>query len=192
MKRIEIDVSKVPFSMRFDSRFRNLHARVEQEFELPHTIDNCCIHEAGHIIYLRRAGVKDFGYLGPRIEYRPLTDTFHDFWAAVKPDYERISPDPTFSGEDLIRALARGMAAGGIFTLALTNRTVPGDADDYRIFGSLWDMLLKDSPNIAMSQENVWKGAQEDIERDLKNDLTLREQVRITADEIRPKLFPNC
>src|ERR1700728_2553553 len=89
---VKIDTSEVPSDKLNDPDFLQLYAQIEFVINDPKWRHAFSIHETGHVIYLTRAGCKEFLYLGPRIVYDPEKNEFNGFPAAVQPRTENLTP----------------------------------------------------------------------------------------------------
>src|SRR5467141_80008 len=92
------------------------------------------IHEAGHEIYYRRAGVTTFSFDSPRVIYdKHLSPPFNRQRARIRPGIEWIQPE-----DDWLRKLARGYAAGGRCSIKLSKWKIAGDTNDRIIWGDMY------------------------------------------------------
>jgi hypothetical protein len=152
-------------------------------------LDLFSIHEAGHEIYFRKAGVTSFFFQPPRIVYRKdnREKPFSGQWAIIR-IREWVSP----GGDDWLLKLARGYAAGGKCSVRLTTTDYAGDTIDRQLFE---DTYITAFPGVnvddAMKKdiEKMWQDAQDDVKRDL-NEHELQHKVLAKAQEIKPQLFP--
>ena len=141
------------------------------------------IHEAGHEIYYRRAGCTAFVFDSPRIIYNEGNENpFTEQRARIRLG-NYIQPE----GDDWLLKLARGYAAGGRCSLALTTTDYGGDKKDRELFD---DLCAKSAPNMSKTDmDNMYANAQKDIDSDLI-DVAFQAEVRARAQEIMPQLFP--
>jgi hypothetical protein len=97
--------------------FAEAYQKVQQDLSMPRKIKAVCIHEAGHLIYFRKVGLKTILY-PPSIEYSHNYQQFIHFLPAIgTPEiYER-----TIYGEELLAGLAKGSVAARVFVDTFLN-----------------------------------------------------------------------
>jgi hypothetical protein len=152
-------------------------------------LDLFAIHEAGHEIYFRRAGVTQFFFQQPRIVYRKDNQDkpFLGQWAII-----RIREYACPGGDDWLLKLARGYAAGGRCSMRLTSTDYAGDTTDRELFEETY---ISAFPGVNVDEamkndiEKMWQDAQVDVNKDL-NGHELQSKVHAKAQEIRSQLFP--
>ena len=155
----------------------------------PAYLDLFSIHEAGHEIYFRKAGVTHFFFQPPRIVYRKdnREKPFLGQWAII-----RIREYACPGGDDWLLKLARGYAAGGRCSMQLTSTDYAGDTIDRQLFEETYIAAFPGvNVDDAMKKdiEKMWQDAKDDVNRDL-NEYELQREVRAKAQEIKPQLFP--
>ena len=151
----------------------------------PHNRLSVALHEAGHVLYARRAGATELRYHGP-LEH---PDRPGEFGAA--------GVQPTFSLEGVhidLPTMARWYCAGGVVKRVLCPHlsTDDEDATDYEIFCQETGALAKSPDGAAAKLEpqeilDFWKSAQQDVERDLRSP-ALRRELWDLAREIEKKI----
>jgi|SRR5882762_3102901 len=183
-----IDVSQIPQDKLNDSRFVDLHSKMEVALHSSKWIGAFCAHEAAHIIYLTRAGATEFTFTPPHISYDASEDEFNGYPASVKANKLDNEILGRISERDWIIAAAKGYAAGGVVSRKLTNAPDHGDTEDYANFCTFCDVLCQERNDVSIDRPEFWKGAQEAVEQDLRSPAARRE-IWQKADEIKPKFF---
>lgn len=137
------------------------------------------VHEAGHLLYARRAGALDVVYHGP-CEHPDYPGEFGE--AGVQP----VFPTPGVQMD--LRTMARWYCAGSMVKKALTQGfwEEGNDATDYRVFVGEC-VRLTNGEAAPQDINETWKAAQEDVERDLRNP-ALRRELWALAREIEKKI----
>jgi len=127
----------------------------------PTLIKAICVHEAGHGVYMRRAGAKKLRFKGMTIFWDSDKNAFDVAAAAIAPIFD----DAWVVTADNLDAVALFHAAGGVVTLALTEETNSMDREDIKQFRAVCLELPDKSIDVVKS----WKRAQENISKDLRN-----------------------
>jgi hypothetical protein len=172
----EIDISRVPVDRR-DDEFQSKYRRLQREIADPVMVKNICIHESGHWIYFKRAGIKNFTFAGPTI----FIDEHGFQWFSAQ-------VGARLQESNNIYALAKGAAAGGVFTDKIACQAYRGDATDFAVFK---DIL---SPtHLAMTgetAEQLWEQGKLAVEHDLQvADDAFREEIEAAIARIGWKCF---
>ena len=183
MENLQIDTSNVPIDKREHPDFQRRMREIKRDLaDLP-TIEICCTHEAGHLIYFRRAGATQFRFDGPMIFYEAARDEFHHGLAGVKP----LSPIYDVDG------FAKGAVAGGVFSSLLCGQAHRGDSDDRLFFSRYIDHWLRQNPHLQgcnINADEMWRNAQLAVEEDLRApDSPLRAEIPLAVAEIKLECF---
>lgn len=187
-----IDVSGVPSKLQGEAldQFR-LKAAIQ--LMNPSELEFCAIHETGHELYYREAGIPIVGYIGPRIGYNDENGgSFVFFPAAVKPDYKKISPPLNMTAQRFHDLWLQGIAAGGVFAREILRVTDGRDEDDERAFAVAYNLITQKIENRPCTESEIkdaWIIGKEAVVRDLQTDPALEHRAREKAAEIKPKLF---
>jgi hypothetical protein len=188
---VKIDTSQVPPEKLDHSDFLKLHAQIAQALANQKWRFAFSVHETGHLIYLTRAGFKDFLYLGPRIVYDAEKDEFNGFPAAVQPQFGKIDA-PDFELDKWILDVANGYAAAGVFAHELTAAPDVGDEQDRQNFEAFCDLVLQHATqhatNLSIDRIATWKQAEDAVRKDLRSP-AFRKEVWQKAAEVRERLF---
>jgi hypothetical protein len=171
---------RVSDSQRQDPDFRRKYERLQKELADPLRVINICIHESGHLIYYRRARLPAIKLQGPAVSYDPLALQFEHSAACVE-----IGVD---WGKTNYDAVAKGAAAGGVFTAEIAKQSYCGDANDLRNLGQ----LLRTSCAWLTDEtvQNYWKAGQLAVDHDLRTmDDSLKREIETTVTEIGQKCF---
>src|SRR6266849_3320599 len=161
---MKINISQVPQEKLTDPRFIRLQSELEGALCNQKWVAAFCAHEAAHIIYLTRAGMKDFTFRSATILYDAARDNFDGFPASVKPGGFNNDMLAQINGQQWILAVAMGHAAGGVAARKLTNAPDSGDQGDYETFCALCDLLCAQHPDCTIDRPGLWKIAQEAVE----------------------------
>ena len=149
----------------------------------PKQVEIACTHDAGHLIYFRRAGIQieNLQFHGPTVFYNREFQEFVDFLVCVEPPLD--SPVP-------IDAFAKGAAAGGVFTAILCGETHGGDAEDLPVFTSVANRWLHRNLHLwgLVNIESLWREAQQAVETDLRDaDATFHSEIAAAIAEIKAR-----
>lgn len=167
---------------------------MQAALSIPVNVNALCIHEAGHVIYLTRAGLGEFSYFKSRITYDAERGKFDGYLAEVLPRVGRTFPTNLNLNllNDWLFQVAQGFAAGGVFARELTNATLDmgdvGDSADYERFSEMCYLIHQGDPSNTIDRETTWKQAQEAVKKDLRNSKS-REEAWKKAKEIKQTLF---
>ena len=101
-----IDISGVPVEMREHPEFLKKFNHLRRVLGDPRQVEIGCTHDAGHLIYFRRAGIptENLKFHGPTVFYNPQLQEFLYFLVCV---------EPPLNSPVQIDAFAKGAAAGG-------------------------------------------------------------------------------
>jgi hypothetical protein len=115
---VEIHTSRVPEDKRNHSEYRCRYSELQALLDSSSSIDLYCVHEAGHLIFGKRAGLTEFKFHGPTMTYDGVTpdkdekERFGYFLAAVEtPETSRIQK----YDDALLDAMAKCAVAGEVF-----------------------------------------------------------------------------
>ena len=184
----EIDVSQVPAEKMTDPRFLHLKSQMEGALANEQWVTAFCVHEAAHIIYFTRAGLKDFTFRSATILYDATHDDFEGFPASVRPGGISDELMAKITGTEFISAIAIGHAAGGAATRKLTNVPDVGYESDYENLSSLCDVIQSRYADWVVDRKGLWKAAEQAVEKDLRRPAA-RTEIWNKVKEIRPLLF---
>jgi hypothetical protein len=177
----------VPANLKDEEYLRRLRA-IENSLRIPERFEKTCTHEAGHLIYFRRAGFADFVYCGPKI--------FHDgrqfvYWVAwVNPSAFNGN---IFYSDELLRGIARGAAAGGVFLEVLLGCSVidNGSGDDLMSFGVHCSRAQAQLSRPLNVQER-WNRARSEVKLDLENNIIRPDEVERAKAEVVQNCFSDA
>lgn len=192
MPELQIDTSQVPPEKLKDPRFLVMLADTRMRLSDPQEIKAICIHEVTHGIYLARAGMVDFEFAGPRIEYDASTDTFDRTGASVKGgsiDREHLAK---MSVIQWLGSVAKAFAGSGLAVKVLMpDRPDSGDFGDRENFQKFFAETIQPKyPKLKLNLDSLWKQARESVKADLETpDLPYPETIIRAADEIERMLF---
>jgi hypothetical protein len=175
---VEIQVN-VPIHSRDSDEFRSQYQRLRHEISDLVRVKEFCIHEAGHLIYFRRAHLAAFEFKGPTVYLK--NGSIEIFPASVVPDERQLQRIGA-------KALAVGAAAGGAFTSIICRREYRGDAVDQALFSEL--VNPHELADLGLTRDELWEQAQREVEGDLRTMGKLfREEIDCTAAEIARECF---
>jgi hypothetical protein len=162
----KIDISDVPSDKLMHPEFLTLRAQMEAALSNQSWISAFCIHEAGHMTYLRELGITEYAYIGPRIVYDKQKDVFDGFMAAVQP-----KTDPEKGGPEALPVLAKALVAGGTFARTLTRAPDSGDEEDRQRFDHMCALIeSKDElPKGTINCDQSWEEARQAVSIDLRS-----------------------
>ena len=185
----EIDVSQVPFEKLTDPDFLRCRSQMEAVLKSDQWVTGFSAHEAGHLIYFRRAGWKDFDYRGPTILFDSARCEFKAIVAAVRPaGTMNEAADKVITLEQFIMSMAKGHAAGGVVIRSLTSLPDAGDDGDYEDFSNWCTAICAQHPHLPIDRKRFWEDAQKAVAKDLRKP-PARKEIWDVAKEIRPILF---
>lgn len=159
--KFTIDTSRIPESKLNDSHLPEIEAGLRRALEDSQTRMYACLHEAGHAIFMERAGVA-FSFRGPSIWY----DAKHDI---LKPALAGVLPG--VPGEDWIAnslQMARWSVAGIITAETLLPSSNPPDDKATTDFETFCAEMRKE----GATEESIlkhWEQAKLDVAEDLES-----------------------
>jgi len=184
---ISIDMSQIPPEKLDHTNLRSLKNQMQSALSQKLWITAFCVHEAGHMIYLRQLGVTEFEFNGPRIAYNKENDTFDGYMASVRP---KTAASP--NGRDIqefLRTAAKAHVAGRTFTKTLTNAPDAGEQQDRQNFDALCSQIEKSLPTGAtIDRQKSWEQAETEVSTDLRSP-QFRTLAWEAAREIERKVF---
>jgi hypothetical protein len=138
------------------------------------------LHEAGHVLYARRAGAIEIVYHGP-LEYPGRPDDLGE--AGVQPVF------PYTGAHIPLLAMARWFSAGSVVkrVLAPSFWEDGEDGTDWDVFVEYANKLLAASCPANEQLRQYWVQAQQDVERDLRSPAFRREMWAL-AREVEKKI----
>jgi hypothetical protein len=178
-----------------DKRFSERFQTLQDQLSTPGRIEHTCLHEAGHLVYLREAKIPAFKY-GPTIEY--LNDEFISCLAAIgTPTIDEFTTRYT---PELLTDLALAGIAANLFgdeflkeldsdsPLAKTlrnERQIVYD-NDFDTFKRRCKWALRNG--VSYDPGGYWRKAEESVTKELP-DQRMRNEIRLAAEEIRKECF---
>jgi hypothetical protein len=189
-KAIIIDISQVPKERQTDQLFLFCLADVRAKLNDPKEIRAICIHEAAHLFYMTKAGMKDPEFSGPRITYDKQTGKYDRYGASVRcPNRDEALLSTMTVGEWAFR-IAKAHAAGGVAAQVMAGRpkTDSGDSEDQTNLITAYKMIRDRCPTQTTSSEEMWNEAQRILAIELQEP-PRRELILSIADAIKPDLF---
>lgn len=187
LEPIDIDISQVlALGKQGDDRFKKIYAGMQFSLSQESFLWGVCIHESGHAIFFKRAGITGFDYYGPTITYDEGGDEFCPSSAIIEPksfDAERPGTKET------ILAVAKGCAAGGVVTRRFAPQISSGDQYDYHRLCTFLDRLRSKYPNHTIDVTKLWPIAQFCVEKDLQNNIVQENEIDAEGRRIEPLIF---
>jgi hypothetical protein len=187
-QHIVVDISEVPAEKQNDIRFLAALEDVRRRCADPMEMEAISIHEAGHLFYMTRAGLRDPECNGPRIVYNPLTDKFDRYGSSVRcpnQDKEHLATTPI---SKWVFQMAKSYVGGGVAAHVLAGAADVGDSGDRENFDGFYDEILRQQPNVKTTHDEMWAEAQRIVTLELQDD-GLQSCIRRMAAELKPLLF---
>jgi hypothetical protein len=176
-ENIQIDVSRVPIDKQALPDFQRKMRELRRDLANPTTMEACCIHEAGHLIYFRRAGL-DPSLSGPMIMYDEACAQFRHGLAWVKPDLRAIRD---------LNAFAKGVAAGGVFTRVIAGQEYLGHSGDLDVFRGIVKHRFRFNGPTA---HEILRTAISSVEEDVgEPESAVRGEIPTAIAEIKDRCF---
>jgi hypothetical protein len=160
--------------------YRRLYSKLQIELTAVNAIDIFCTHEAGHLIFFRKAGFTRFEFLGPTMTYNSLmpyedeSQRYNYYIAAVRaPEILNI---PRYD-DSVLDALARGASAGEVFNeIRQQGRPVPIDkSSDFDGFDDHCRRALRANGLIGYDAKGRWNRARSEVKAYLENSINEAE-----------------
>jgi len=179
-----------------DERFLEKFRGIQEQLNAAGRIDHVCLHEAGHLVYFRRAKIQADKY-GPAIEYSEMKKGFVSCLAAIGTPTINESTNYTLK---LLDDLANAGVAANLFgddflkeldadsALARTLRDEKQTVleNDFAKFKQCCHWARKFIPYSEAIK--CWQDAEISVTRELK-DQSLRDDIQLAAQEIRQDCF---
>jgi|ERR1051326_1040547 hypothetical protein len=167
---------------RADPDFIKKYKRLERELDDPKKVVDICIHESGHLIYWRRAGVPDIKLFGPTVFFDAPTKTFAHFAASVAPNLQ--SPQTAMTIDVMVKAAV----AGAVFSKVVAKNEYRSEIGDMRTLKRIFPPFHWRMQNQTF--EDAWKDAETAVEQDLNNmNEAFRREIELTVSEIGSECF---
>jgi hypothetical protein len=177
-----------------EDRFKEKFRLLQEQLNASGTIDHVCLHEAGHLVYFRRAKIPTEKY-GPTIEY--LGGDFISCLAAIgTPTINEF----TIYTLELLDDLARAGVAANLFgdeflkessgDSALAKRLREGKQTVYENDLARFKRCCYWARQFIPYTESIkrWSDAEISVAKELK-DPKLRDDIHLAAQEIRQECF---
>jgi hypothetical protein len=174
--------------------YKRLYAKLQAELEAENALETFCTHEAGHLIFFRRAGFTKFDFEGPTMTYRlwltgeSEADRYNYYLAAVHvPEVGRLR---RYNNDDTLKEIARGAVAGEMFNEVRQNRpSVPVDkSSDYDGFNELCLRALRTDNSFGYDAPGRWKRARDEV-KDYLGSSAHEQEIQDAIVEVRFKCF---
>jgi hypothetical protein len=187
---MKIDTSQIPPEKLTDPLFLLNLADVQAKLNDPNEIQAICIHEAAHLFYMTKAGMKGPEFSGPRITYNAQTGKYDRYGASVRCPNRDEKHLSTITVGQWAFQIAKAHAAGGVASqiLAMRPKTDSGDSEDRENFNRAYAKLCFEFPDQTISADEMWKEAQRIIGLELQ-EAARRELILSMAELIKPELF---
>jgi hypothetical protein len=112
---MRIDTSQISKERLADPLFLLCLADVKAKLADPDEIRAICIHEAAHLFYMTKAGMRDPEFSGPRIIYNVKTGKYDRYGASVRcPNRDEAQLSTMTVGQWVFSAQSPGNAGGRI------------------------------------------------------------------------------
>jgi hypothetical protein len=178
---IKINTDGISDEQKATEKFQSAYKDMMATLTAPGFIPVLCAHEAAHLIYFTRAGVKEYDAVPPTLKFDPAKDDYTGHLAAIKildlPLWTPGKFDEWFS------YIARAHAAPGVVARRLMPSSYGGDSDDRARFKKLCDEFSKD-PAVKIDFDWWWKHGQETAAKDLEHPDAMKSILQV-ADELR-------
>ena len=185
--KIVIDDHTVPDAMKKHPEYLRRRQDIKNVLHLPNALEKFCTHEAGHLIYLKRAGLPDPEFFGPTITYDGRN--FDHCTIGVKPPDMKNSPG-YFSGRFMIK-LARVAVAGGVFSEELLHcsKEENGDSVDWDLFVEYCKNAQRHDTGRSYNPDKRWRKARAQVKKDLDTQVITGNEIQSAKEEIKRKCF---
>jgi len=187
----EINESFVLPEFRND-RYRQKYEELKIKLEDPNQVEYACVHEAGHVIFTRKAGFHQIEFHGPTMIYDDRIeneDDRYDYCIAAVADLRAANPE--YYSEAVLCKLARIAIAGEVFN-EIRQRyftTIPADKrSDWRKFERECYKAHKSNTDIRYQPLRYWRGARTAVEAYLNNNPD-EGMIQSTIAEVRLNCF---
>jgi len=179
---VEIDISQVPVDKRLEPSFVAKFNTLTGWFSNSETFKKICIHEAGHLFFLLRAGAIDYEIDKPTITYQGSTDCFDYMAARVRAVTwsEAFLQQPILNGIYLMAIVG---VAGELATIAILN-TGGGSSGDVAAF----TQICRPAGVSQNQQDQIWLNAQNHVRREMEKD-EVQTAVILASQEIERRLI---
>jgi hypothetical protein len=179
---INVDCSKVDNDKLECSKFIEMRDGIQELFVNHDFVESFCVHEAAHVFYYQRAGIKIHSIVGPSIVYTSTQTEPYFMAAQVRVDQRQIDERP-FS-EALVDEIARVHASGKVASLELTKCSVGGEKLDCANFNTFCTPFsISETERIR-----IWQKAEEYVRKDLQIE-SVKSKVWKDARELEKVLF---
>lgn len=190
-KPIEIDISQVVLlGKQADPMFLLCLADVKAKLADPNEVKAICIHEAAHLFYMIKAGMRNPVFTGPRIVYNPKTDKFDRYGGTVQCPNRNDDLLLTLTVGDWAFKIAKAHAAGGVAIRSLANHPniESGDSEDRENFDKAYANICAEFPDQTIKPDAMWDEARRILGLELQ-EVPRRKYIESLADKIKPELF---
>jgi hypothetical protein len=176
-----LDKSQLPADKLDDPRLAEWEEALLKSLQHVSYRQGVCVHEAGHALYMERAGACRVTLHAAVALYDPQNDEFEFGAAGVRGNFgQQVQID--------ILIMARWYAAGGVAKRLLIGGDdwgeAGGDQADFRVFSGVATDLGQSADQIS----ELWEQAKRDVETDLRSP-AFRRQLWDRAREIEQQLL---
>jgi hypothetical protein len=160
---LKINYPKTLTREEINSKACKAKAQELQDYLTDEKIEELCVHEAGHLILARRAGVKA-SPVGPTIY---LENGLFKYQSSSVDIPAWVAKDALNYSEKLLEDIGRGLTAGGIF-LGHFERLPEarwGDGDDWCQFKQYWHYAAEQDGEFRRRVEPEWEIARDGVRK---------------------------
>jgi hypothetical protein len=165
-------------------KFKLAYREMYAQLTAPGFAHALACHEAAHLWYFTKAGVKSYDSFPAQLIYDPATDDYGGTLASVQL-LEAEPPKTEEEANECISNVLKGHAAGGV----IARKVMPslrdhGDENDKMRFVDLCKKR-----NLTDNPENLWRQSQAAVSKELaENPTALAALEKFAEEELRPKL----
>jgi hypothetical protein len=165
-------------------KFKRAYREMYAQLTSPGFAHVLSCHEAAHLWYFTKAGLKQYEPLPAKLYYDPATDDYGGTLASV----QLLEMEPLKTEEEAKEFLSnvlKGHAAGGVIARKLMpSLRDHGDEDDKMRFV---DLCKK--KNLTDNPEELWRQAQTAVSKELaENPIALAALEKFAEETLRPQL----
>lgn len=176
---LKINTDAISAEQKATEKFQSAYKEMMATLTAPGFIPVLCAHEATHLIYLTRAGAKNYDALPPTIWFDPAKNDYTGALAAVKIlDLPAWTPG---NFNEWFSLIARAHAGPGVVARKLMPSSYGGDSDDRARFTKLCDDFNRD-PRVKIDFDWWWTHGQDMTAKDLEYPDAMKSILKVASD----------
>jgi hypothetical protein len=179
-----INTDEISDEQKKTGKFKLAYQQMYAQLTAPGFAHAVCCHEAGHLFYFTKVGMKNYNSFPARLYYEPTIDDYAGTMASVQP-CDLKAPTAGNEANEWLWTVLKAHAAGGVIARRVMS-SLPdhGDEDDKVRFMDMCKLM-----RVTEDPDKLWKQAQEAVSKDFSdNPKVLVALEKFAEEELRSQL----